>query len=405
MGTSSKLLLAACACTLAASPIEPAHAATVRATAETDPVPSSADAADDPAIWVHPTDTSLSVILGTDKNAGIAVYDLAGNELQFRFDGDMNNVDVRYGFSLGERTVGIAAASNRSNDTIAVYEIDASTGLLSPIAAGGGIGAGISVYGFCLYRSPSGGYYAFVNSKTGDVEQWELVDNGADLVAGTLVRSFDVGGQTEGCVADDVSRSLYIGEENTAIWRYGAEPIEGVARTQVDSTGAGGHLTADIEGLTLFYRNQETGYLLASSQGNDTFAVYEREADNAYVGSFSIIGGAIDGCSDTDGIDVVNVPLGPDLPFGVFVAQDASNPGANQNYKLVPWDDVALAFDPPLEFMSTWDPRITIPEASARATGAGGLSAVALLTILRRRKARRRVQQAGLEARPRSPHL
>jgi myo-inositol-hexaphosphate 3-phosphohydrolase len=50
----------------------------VAATVETEPVPHSADAADDAAIWIHPTDPSLSTVLGTDKveGGGLGVYDL-----------------------------------------------------------------------------------------------------------------------------------------------------------------------------------------------------------------------------------------------------------------------------------------------------------------------------------------
>src|SRR5688572_22315589 len=59
---------------------------------ETAPVPSGGDAADDPAIWVHPTDRDLSVVIGTDKESGLAVYDLAGNQLQFLPHGSINNV-------------------------------------------------------------------------------------------------------------------------------------------------------------------------------------------------------------------------------------------------------------------------------------------------------------------------
>ena len=35
---------------------------------ETDPVGDSDDTADDPCVWVHPSDPSLSVIIGTDKH-------------------------------------------------------------------------------------------------------------------------------------------------------------------------------------------------------------------------------------------------------------------------------------------------------------------------------------------------
>ena len=58
-------------------------------------VPHDGDAADDPAVWVNPDDPSKSVIVGTDKEGGLMVYDLAGRQLQYLPVGDMNNVDVR----------------------------------------------------------------------------------------------------------------------------------------------------------------------------------------------------------------------------------------------------------------------------------------------------------------------
>jgi 3-phytase len=341
------------------------YSESVVATAETDPVPSPSDAADDPAIWVHPSDPAQSVVIGTDKQAGIAVYDLAGIELQFRYDGELNNVDVRYGFPLGGTSVDIAAASNRTTDTLSVYAIDADSGLLAPITAGGGIPAGIAVYGLCLYASSAGPYYAFVNSQEGQVEQWELFDDGTGFVTGALVRSFDVGDQTEGCVADDILGTFYIGEEATGIWRYGAEPGDGETRSLVDSTGPAGHLDADVEGLALFYLDAQAGYLIASSQGDDTFAIYDRQSD-AWLGSFSIDTGTIDAVTGTDGIDVISASLGTGLGWGLFVAQDGKNQGGRQNFKLVPWDDIALAFDPPLATSSSWDPRapVAVPALS-----------------------------------------
>jgi len=85
----------------------------VQATVETDPVPHGGDAADDIAIWVHPADTALSTIIGTDKSGGIAVYDLAGKQLQYLSDGKMNNVDIRYGFPLGGAAIDLVGMTNR----------------------------------------------------------------------------------------------------------------------------------------------------------------------------------------------------------------------------------------------------------------------------------------------------
>ncbi|HEV2950851.1 MAG TPA: phytase, partial [Actinomycetota bacterium] len=67
----------------------------VGATVETDPVAHGGDAADDAAIWVHPTDPALSTIIGTDKLGGLAVYDLSGAQLQLLDPARrMNNVDL-----------------------------------------------------------------------------------------------------------------------------------------------------------------------------------------------------------------------------------------------------------------------------------------------------------------------
>jgi 3-phytase len=54
-----------------APPAPPARIAVVRPTAETEPVETGGDAADDPAIWIDPTDPSRSVIIGTQKQSGL----------------------------------------------------------------------------------------------------------------------------------------------------------------------------------------------------------------------------------------------------------------------------------------------------------------------------------------------
>jgi 3-phytase len=75
------------------------------------------DDADDPAIWIHPIDPSKSVIIGTDKDkdsGGLYVWDLQGRQIQHVQLPGPNNVDVRYGFDLGERVVDIAVTNLRS---------------------------------------------------------------------------------------------------------------------------------------------------------------------------------------------------------------------------------------------------------------------------------------------------
>lgn len=177
---------------------------------ETEPVPHRGDAADDPAIWIHPRDRAQSTIIGTDKAGGLAVYDLSGRELQYLGDGELNNVDLRAGFPLAGRRVTLVAASNRSNDTVVLYRIDDRTRRLAAVAS---FKAGIAVYGLCLYRPRRAAtHYVYVGSERGELEQWQLSSEGGAASA-RRVRTLDVGGQIEGCVADDALRHLYVGEE------------------------------------------------------------------------------------------------------------------------------------------------------------------------------------------------
>jgi len=302
-------------------------------------VPSSgqtgaAGSADDPAIWVHPTDPSLSVIIGTNKNTsgGLHVFDLQGNQLQFVAGGQHNNVDVRYGFSLGGQSVDLVSADDRNNDQLDIYTINPATRQLTQVGA---IQAGIEVYGYALYHSrPTGKFYAFVSSGDG-VEQWELVDQGSS-VGGRLVRTFPTTNLIEGMVADDELGDFYLAEEDHGIFKYGAEPDDPTTgRVTVDVVGSGTQLAADVEGLTIYYRAGGLGYLIASSQGNDRFVVYRREGANAHLGTFEIAAGA---ATSTDGIDVVNMTLGPLYPLGMFVAHDGGS-----RFRMVRWEAIANA--------------------------------------------------------------
>jgi 3-phytase len=316
---------------------------------------AGASGADDIAIWIHPTDTSQSTVIGAVKTSStsLRVYNLSGQQIQSVNVSQVNNVDLRYNFPLSGQRVALVVGSNRSNDSISIYRVNPQTRLLENVAART-ISTGMAIYGCGMYVSPhSGKYYAFASSESGQVQQWELFDNGAGKVDATRVRSFSVGSRTEGLVADDITGVLYVGEEDVGIWRYSAEPNGGSARTQFDRVGSGGRLTADVEGLSIYYAPGGAGYLIASSQGNNEFAVYRRDGNNSYVGSFKLVaGGGIDGVTDTDGIDVTNFPLGSQFPQGLFVAQDN-----DENFKLVRWDTIASGLGGLLNSGTTWDPR------------------------------------------------
>ena len=308
---------------------------TVMATVETDPVPNGGDAADDPAIWVNPNDPAQSVIIGTDKRGGLAVYELSGKQIQYLPDGQMDNVDLRDGFKLDGQNVAIVTASNRKDNSIAIYKINPQSRTLENVAARK-IKHGLTVYGMCMYRSAkTGKIYYFGTSKSGEVEQWELFESNGKVDA-KKARNFKLGSVVEGCVADDELGHFYVAEEAVGIWKFGAEPESGSEHTQVDKVGDG-HLFADVEGLAIAYGKDGVGYLIASSQGNHSYVVYRREGNNEFVKKFRIgASEGVDGCEETDGIDVTTANLGPSFPHGVFVVQDGFNDKGNQNFKLVP---------------------------------------------------------------------
>lgn len=312
----------------------------INATVETDPVPSAGDAADDPAIWVNPEDSEKSTIIGTNKQGGLAVYDLSGKQLQYLSDGLLDNVDLKDGFTLGGQKVSLVTAGNRKDNSIAIYRVNAQTRMLENVAARK-ITHGIQIYGSCMYRSPkSGKFYYFGTSKSGEVEQWELMEVAGGKVDAQKVRNIKVSSVTEGCVADDELGHFYLSEEAKGIWKFSAEPDGGTAGNLIAKVGDG-HLFADVEGLAIAYGAEGKGYLLASSQGNHSFVVYRREGNNEFVKKFKVVPGKdVDGAEETDGIDVTTAKLGSAFPNGVFVAQDGFNDKGNQNFKLVPLEAI-----------------------------------------------------------------
>ena len=329
--------------------VAPITVHTVEPIAETEQVEDYGDAADDPAIWVHPTDPERSLVIGAQKKRGIEVYDLTGKRLQVLAVGRTNNVDLRQGVLLGGKRRDIVAGSNRDDRTLTLYEIDPVTRKLTDVAAAA-IPTGMrDPYGLCMYHSAkSGKLYVFINNPdAGEFRQWEIEASGAKLT-GKLVREFTVGTQAEGCVADDETGALYIAEEDVGLWRYSAEPEDASPRRQLDSTGEAGRLKADVEGVAIYRGKDGAGYLLVSNQGADNYAVYRREGDNDFIGFFSIVANdelGIDGASETDGLDVTAAPLGRRFPQGMLVVQDGRNitPVGRQNFKLVPCEGVAAA--------------------------------------------------------------
>jgi 3-phytase len=315
-------------------------AKTVEARAETTPVGTADDAADDPAIWKHPTDPSKSLIVGTDKRAGIHVYDMTGKAVSFTPSPQLNNVDLRVGVMVNGKPSVLVAASDRRdelNAAIALFTLDTDARKLIPLA-NLPVGSG-EAYGMCLWqRKGDGRIYAFLVLKDGRIDQVEL-NLGTATSTGKVVRQMKLGTQSEGCVVDDRTGLLYVAEEDVGLWRFDARP-NASAKPKALGRANGKQLVADAEGLAIAPKGKSGGYLLASSQGDYAYTLY-RLRDGRYVGRFRITDASgVDGAQETDGLELALGNFGTDYPGGLLVVQDGDNAPETQNFKYVSWEDV-----------------------------------------------------------------
>lgn len=325
---------------LAEHPVEvrPAQPPVVLPTGQTQPVREAGDAADDPAIWVHPSRGAHSLILATDKKRGLAVYGLDGRERQFLPVGRINNVDLRQGLVYGGRKFDLAVATQRDEAGLVLFGVSPA-GQVRELAR---LKTTLDdIYGLCVGRNAEGGLDVFPNDKDGRVQRLRLALAGQAWRV-EPVAEFRLASQPEGCVVDEANQALFVGEEKRGIWR---QPLAtpGAAPALVIPVGPG--LAADVEGMAI---HPGRGWLVVSSQGSDSYVAYDIQPPFAQRGTFAIGINAslgIDGVSETDGLDLSAANLGGPYADGLLVVQDGHKrlPHGPQNFKLVPWAAVEKA--------------------------------------------------------------
>ena len=328
---SAALALALAGCAPAEPLVTGLPSVQVTASGETQPVGTSrADAADDPAIWIDPASPGRALIIATDKKAGIHLYDLTGRDIAFIEGGLVNNVDV-----AGD----IIVASDRNdgvNAHLAVFRLDPDAPAIAALGrapAGGG-----EAHGLCLKKTaPGAPITAALIVKDGTVRVGTLT-LAASAAPDFAVRwEHKIPTQSEGCVFD--GDTLYVGEEDAGIWELRQDGRGAAARlvAPVDNQ----RLVADVEGLAIIGHKGQR-YLIASSQGDNAFAVFRLPGVD-YVGRFAVAAGRFGAVSETDGIEAAAGHFGPDFPDGLFLAQDGDNAPHAQNFKLARWDHIAAA--------------------------------------------------------------
>ncbi|WP_433004226.1 phytase [Kribbella sp. CA-294648] len=372
--------------------------------------------ADDPAIWRNNANPAKSLVITTAKEGGLKVYSLSGAQVQALpvpdapapglETGRFNNVDVLTGVRFADGKADVAVVSDRGRDRIRTYRINPNnpTAPLTDITATTvprlfsateeEVEDQNTAYGLAAYTDrATGKHYAIASRRNNStIKLVELKVVGASINY-TAVRSYtlptsftlpngtkwspcDEPGTTpqiEGMVVDTSTGKLYAGQEDVGIWKLNANligsptlvdkvrefGIPGTYDAEEDECTAGAdpgyggkHVSADVEGLTIFDDGDGEGYLLASSQGDNTFVAYDREGSNPYLTNFRIAAGSsVDGSEECDGAMVSSASFGSNYPDGLLVVQDGFNapdvigddgePRANTNFKFVSWDDVA----------------------------------------------------------------
>ncbi len=201
-----------------------------------------------PAIWVNPSNSEESIIIGTLNEGGLAVFDLNGAISQTILPSEVgdityNSVDIVYGFKLNNQSIDLAVVSDRENDTLAIFNINPVTRNLENITANNvldsifGVDDGLATaYGLASYTSPvEEKSYIFVTQAEGNkIAQLELIGNDDGTVNAEVVRTIElpvaVGDdvedyQAEAIVVDQEKAIVYVAvEDRIGIVKFNAEP-------------------------------------------------------------------------------------------------------------------------------------------------------------------------------------
>ena len=297
----------------------------VKPTTVTEALPHDTD---DPSIWIHPTDSTKNLIIGTDKDTdgGLYAFDLNGkivtkSEVLKR----PNNVDIAYGLVIDGKKVDVAITTERESNKIRIFSLPD----LKAIDNGG-----IPVFegeelrdpmGVALYTRPSDHkIFAVVGRKSGPsgsyLWQYELSGKGKFATA-KVVRKFGAYSgkkEIEAIAVDNELGTILYCDEQFGIRKYKADPAlkDNKEMALFGKTG----FKADHEGIAIYKKTDSTGYILVSNQQANTFMVYPREGAKGNPNSYPLLAEIPTSTIECDGADVTSINLGGKYKNGLFVA-------------------------------------------------------------------------------------
>lgn len=301
---------------------------------------------DDPAIWIHPHDPSKSLILGTDKDqdGALYVYDLKGKIIEEKVIRGLkrpNNVDIAYGFMINGQAVDIAVTTERLTNKIRIFSLPD----MQPLDNGG-----IEVFegeslrapmGIALYKRPSdGNIYAIVGRKDGPKDgtylwQYLLENDGSENIKASKVREFgNYSGQKEieAIAVDDEQGYVYYSDETVGVRKYHADPDSTNVELGMFATSG---FSEDHEGISIYSKNDKTGYILVSDQQANKFHLFTREGTKENPHEHRLVKIIDVSTVSSDGSEVTAITLNENYPEGLFVAMSE-----DKTFHYYSWKDI-----------------------------------------------------------------
>ena len=301
---------------------------------------------DDPAIWINREDRSKSLVVGTDKDSDGALYVFDLNGKVVNRVGDLkrpNNVDIAYGFSDRGKSIDIAVTTERERQRLRVFRLPEMTCLDSGDLIVFNGDESRAPMGIAMYRRPrDGAMFAFVGGKSGPsidyIGQYLLTIDAKGKLSMRLVRQFGAysGKKEIEAIAVDVELGyVYYSDEQYGVRKYLADPDAPEADRELALFATSG-FAGDHEGISIYKKNDGTGYILVSDQQANQFRIFKREGEPGKPHQHDLVKTVPVSAIESDGSDVTNAALDPQFPSGLFVAM--SNGRVFHYYS---WDDIA----------------------------------------------------------------
>lgn len=302
---------------------------------------------DDPAIWIHPSDPSESLVIGTDKDedGALFVYDLLGRTLRVVSGLQRpNNVDVAYRLMVDSVPTDVVVATERYTSKLRVFRLPDMTAIDNgaiDLFDGEELRAAMGV---ALYTRPTDdALFAIVSRKEGPSDdylwQYRLADDGTGKVKGTLVRTFGAFSgkeEIEAIAVDNALGYVYYSDETFGVRKYHADPDAPNADEEIAVFAQDG-FQGDHEGISIYEVDDGTGYIIVSDQQDvNEFHIYPREGSPDNPHDHPLLKVVKTQTVDSDGSAVTSAALNETFSDGLFVAMSG-----DRTFHFYSWADFA----------------------------------------------------------------